>query len=105
MERLVRNRLLVKDDVGKAKPCTVKLPKDGHSYGKPDNKDKEGAGKVTSSWKTAQPSKNYAVGKDFRKINKLNASLAADKLRGDNAFLQQRKPGAQQSKGPERIIS
>ena len=52
MEKLIqnKNRLLVKDDVGKSKPCTVRLPKEGHSYGKPDNKDKEGAGKVTSSW-------------------------------------------------------
>jgi hypothetical protein len=33
------NILLVKDDVGKAKPCTFKLPGNGHVFGKPDNKD------------------------------------------------------------------
>ena len=41
MEKLIkkRNPLLQKDDVGKPKPCTVKLPQNDHTYGKPDNKD------------------------------------------------------------------
>ena len=41
MEKLINktNILLAKDDVGKAKPCTVKLPADGHAYGKPDKKE------------------------------------------------------------------
>ena len=52
MEKILSNKnpLLVKDDVGKPKPCTVKLPESQHSYGKPDNKDQEGAGKLTSVW-------------------------------------------------------
>ena len=41
MEKLIKktNVLLAKDDVGKPKPCTVKLPADGHAYGKPDKKE------------------------------------------------------------------
>ena len=41
MEKLTnrRNLLLVKDDVGKAKPTTHDLPKGPHTYGKPDLKD------------------------------------------------------------------
>ena len=39
-----KNTLLVKDDVGKAKPNTRDLPPDGFSFGKPDKKDPEGAG-------------------------------------------------------------
>ena len=62
MEKLIKknNVLLVKDDVGKAKPSTVKLPKDGHAFGKPDNKDQEGAGVITSSWLTHNKSKSIA---------------------------------------------
>ena len=72
MENLLskKNILLVKDDVGKSKPCTVALPKSDHTYGKPDTKEKYGAGAITSSWQTAEPSKPAMVGKDFRKINK-----------------------------------
>lgn len=46
MEKYVgtkKNILLVKDDVGRAKPATRILPPDGFSYGKPDKKDQEGA--------------------------------------------------------------
>lgn len=76
MERLVarNNILLVKDDVGKAKPCTVKLPSDGHVYGKPDTKDQEGARVITSSWIEHKQSKSYVPPKDFKKINKVQAT-------------------------------
>ena len=68
------NILLVKDDVGKAKPTTVKLPPSGFVYGKPDYKQEPGAGIVTGEWKGHQqseyPSKNEL---DFKKINKITA--------------------------------
>ena len=32
------NYLLVKDDVGRAKPSTRNLPDNGFAFGKPDNK-------------------------------------------------------------------
>jgi hypothetical protein len=38
-----RNYLLVKDDVGKSKPTTRKLPSEQFSYGRPDHKDCESA--------------------------------------------------------------
>jgi hypothetical protein len=40
MDKLIqkRNVLLVKDDVGKAKPCVHKLPATGHIFGKPDDR-------------------------------------------------------------------
>lgn len=37
------NPLLVKDDIGRAKPSTFKLPKGDHAYGKPEIKNAEGA--------------------------------------------------------------
>ena len=60
MEKLINkgNVLLVKDDVGKPKPATVKLPGQGHTFGKPDNKDQEGAGIITSSWAIHKSSKS-----------------------------------------------
>jgi len=38
------NPLLVKDDVGKAKPATRKLPDAQFAYGKPESKNIESAG-------------------------------------------------------------
>lgn len=40
-----QNILLVKDDVGKPKPPTRKLPKDGFTFGKPEVRDAEDASK------------------------------------------------------------
>lgn len=38
-----KNYLIVKDDVGKAKPTTRDLPDIGFSYGRPDQGNREGA--------------------------------------------------------------
>ena len=40
-----QNVLLVKDDVGRPKPCTRKLPGDSHTFGKAEIRDAEDAGK------------------------------------------------------------
>ena len=40
-----KNFLLMRDDVGKAKPSVRQLPPEGFSYGKPDLKDPENASK------------------------------------------------------------
>jgi len=45
-----KNTLLVKDDVGRAKPCVMRLPPSNFAYGRPDRQDKEGVGSITSSW-------------------------------------------------------
>ena len=47
-----RNKLLARDDVGKAKTLCVPLPDQNFAYGKPCNLDREGAGAVMSSWST-----------------------------------------------------
>lgn len=64
MEKVLKtkghNPLLVRDDVGIAKPSTRTLPHEQHAYGKPDKKDPEGVNEsmfllsssiaVTTSW-------------------------------------------------------
>ena len=46
MEKVLKtkghNKLLVRDDIGHAKPTTWKLPSEQHTYGKADKKDPEG---------------------------------------------------------------
>ena len=81
MEKYVQssNILLLKDDVGKGKPATMKLPPQGHTYGKPDNRDTEGASKVTSSWQTHTQSQGNKPPTDFRKLNK---KIAPPLMRG-----------------------
>ena len=73
MERVInnKNQLLVKDDVGRAKPATRDLPPDGFTFGKPDRKDPENAGIVTQSWKAHEQSKAKEPERDFKKLNKL----------------------------------
>ena len=73
MEKVInaKNQLLVKDDVGKSKPATRDLPPEGFTFGKPDKKDNEDAGVVTSSWKFHEQSKPKDQERDFKKLNKL----------------------------------
>jgi hypothetical protein len=47
-----KNRLLVKDQVGKAKQQVFKLPPPGFTYGKALSRDKEGVGAVMGTWVT-----------------------------------------------------
>lgn len=73
MESIVgkKNCLLVKDDVGRAKPATRQLPPEGFTFGKPDKKDQEGANIITTSWKAHEKSRPKDAEKDFKKLNKL----------------------------------
>ena len=73
-EKLQRsgNVLLVKDDVGRAKPSTRSLPGTEFTYGKYVVHDPEDAGVVTSSWKFHQPSKDLQPDRDFKALNKLS---------------------------------
>ena len=48
-----RNVLLVKDDVGKAKPSTRRLPSSTFTFGKPENKNGESA--AQGKWLTDAP--------------------------------------------------
>jgi Domain of unknown function (DUF4483) len=67
-----KNLLLVKDDVGRAKPNTRDLPPDGFTFGKADRRDHESAGLVTSSWKMHEQSKPKEAERDFKKLNKMS---------------------------------
>jgi len=63
--------LLVKDDVGRAKPSCYELPGEGFSYGRPDIPDYEGAREVTMQWVAHHAEeKQEAEVQDFRKLNK-----------------------------------
>ena len=79
MEKIINktNILLVKDDVGRAKPATFKLP-EGRTYGKPENRTAEGAGAIVSTWKNSEPSvlPKSIIPMDFKKLNKAVAASA-----------------------------
>ena len=60
----------MKDDVGKAKPCSVKLPPNDFAFGRADRKETYGVGAITSHWEPHVKSKGAAPVRDFRKINK-----------------------------------
>lgn len=73
MERLVskKNILLLRDDIGKSKPPSIKLPPVEKAYGKPNNKNEQGCNIITTSWLEHTSSKpNAHMAKDWRKINK-----------------------------------
>ena len=73
MDRLIsqENALLVRDDVGKAKPCTFMLPKAEHVYGKKLHREIHGVAVVTSSWETHVRSPPVKTKIDFTKVNKM----------------------------------
>ena len=74
--------MLVKDDVGKSKPCTVKLPPQGFVYGKPDFKiEHRGnifAGEYEPITQREKPIKPIV---DFKKFNKAQAALRNQSVR------------------------
>lgn len=89
------NVILVRDDVGKAKPTCYDLPGEEFAYGRPDNPDFEGAREVTMQWISHVPRpRQEDKGNDFRKINKVairnrcaNARQLAEFRRGEGATL------------------
>jgi len=82
-----RNPLLVKDDVGKAKPSCYDLPTEDFAFGRPDNPDLEGAREVTMQWVShvARPRAEENI-QDFRKLNKLALKEKLVKARDLNKF-------------------
>lgn len=87
-----RNPLLVKDDVGKAKPSCYDLPTEEFAYGRPDNPDFEGAREVTMQWVShvAQPRPEEDI-TDFRKMNKMALS---EKILDSKGLAQYKKNNA-----------
>merc|ERR1712118_623357 len=68
------NTILVKDDVGKAKPSCYDLPHEAFAFGRAEPADMEGAREVTMHWAAhvPRPKQNGNV-QDFRKINRMAA--------------------------------
>eukprot|EP01017_Pseudomicrothorax_dubius_P002268 TRINITY_DN10009_c0_g1_i1.p1 TRINITY_DN10009_c0_g1~~TRINITY_DN10009_c0_g1_i1.p1 ORF type:complete len:224 (+),score=55.51 TRINITY_DN10009_c0_g1_i1:42-713(+) len=66
------NVLLTKDDVGKSKPTTRKLPPDTFVYGKKLDMTQEGAKEVSGSWAFHQRSLDTPGQVDFKLMNKLS---------------------------------
>jgi len=69
-----KNAMLVKDDVGKARPTCYDLPHEAHAYGRAEPADAEGAREVTMHWAAhvprPKPGENV---QDFRKLNRMAA--------------------------------
>jgi len=81
-----RNPLLIRDEVGKAKPSCFDLPNERFAYGRPGNHDQEGAREVSMYWVNHKPSptrENPAP--DFVWFNKQAASARVTTAR-DLAF-------------------
>lgn len=78
--RTKTNRLLVKDDVGKSKPCTFNLPNKDFAFGKTEPFRQEGVDKITTSWqvsnKSTIPDANIPV--NFIKVNKFGTKNPAE---------------------------
>jgi len=89
--------MLVRDDVGKAKPTCYDLPHESWTYGRPEPADAEGAREVTMYWAQHVPNaRPDAKVQDFRKINKQatgrgisNAKDLADYRRSVDVSLKQ----------------
>jgi hypothetical protein len=67
-----RNYLVLKDEVGKAKPTTRDLPSSAFAYGKCDKNKQEGAGVITTSWlyHKTKGGGDALNPRDFKKLNK-----------------------------------
>lgn len=66
---LKKNRLLLKDDVGKAKACPFALPKD-RTYGRAATRDAVGVAALTGSWVNHVSSPPAKKAKDFARLNR-----------------------------------
>lgn len=77
-----KNIILVKDDVGKAKPTCFNLPPESHAYGRCEQVDLEGAREVTMSWMAHAPSKAPPYNINFAKVNKMAAKEGITDAKG-----------------------
>lgn len=74
-----KNFVIVRDDIGKAKPFTRKLPDAGFVFGKKVNRDKESAGDLIGSWTEHKKSVGSPCERNYKFLNIL--SLASKKTR------------------------
>eukprot|EP00930_Biecheleria_cincta_P022880 TRINITY_DN16619_c0_g1_i1.p1 TRINITY_DN16619_c0_g1~~TRINITY_DN16619_c0_g1_i1.p1 ORF type:complete len:318 (-),score=61.97 TRINITY_DN16619_c0_g1_i1:158-1036(-) len=102
------NLLLVRDDVGKAKPTTFDLPEAHFAYGRPGNTDLEGAREVSMHWVSHTPSRsgegvepNWVDGN--RKAAVARVTNAKDLKQFRQETMAPRK-GSQSARGPGKPI-
>jgi len=98
------NAILVKDDVGKAKPSVYDLPAEGHAYGRADPPDAEGAREVTMHWAAHIPRKKS--GPDCQDFCKLNRMAAVEGVTSASQLMQWRSHNdvKMHPKGPEGAL-
>jgi hypothetical protein len=80
------NFLIVKDSMGKSKPCTVPLPDPSFTYGHRLKGDGEGVSSLITSWAEHKPSKLSKPDKDFKKLNVLSAVEGVHTARDQRRF-------------------
>jgi len=72
---LSRNAVLLRDEVGKAKPTYYDLPPPDHAFGRAEPPDMEGAREVTMNWAAHVPrAKSSSNVQDYQKLNSLAAA-------------------------------
>jgi len=107
------NVILVKDDVGKAKPTCFDLPHGAHAYGRAEPADLEGAREVTMHWAAHVPRPKPGENtQDFRKLNRMAAKanvpnaieLAKFKSQHDVKLIPPAAVGAQPKVIPSDVI-
>ena len=93
MEKILKpkgnNPLLVKDDVGRAKPSTFTLPSNEFIYGRPDKKDPEDAKALTTSWQHHSKSNPKEANKDYLRMNKKSISNGISSVKALNDYQKQ----------------
>ena len=69
-----KNPLLVRGDVGRAKPTTYSLPVETHTYGMKLKREEYGANKLTSEWHLPPITQKKEGERDFKKMNQLGVA-------------------------------
>ena len=104
-----KNRLLQKDDIGKAKPCCASLPPPQFSYGRFSGWDREGAGAVMSSWNVHKPqAKRINANKDFKEMNRRSVQAACHTAKHQTSFRKTANVNVQERTGKivrEKIVT
>lgn len=72
-----KNHLLARDDVGRAKPTSYDLPKDGFAYGARPGADDEGAADIIRTWAEHVPSADRSHNIDYTRYNKSTLGKAS----------------------------
>ena len=80
------NCLLIKNEIGKARPFTRDLPVGDHTYGKRVQADEFSAKDLLSSWNTHEEKNQVDAGRDYKKMNKLACRSKITSARATTEF-------------------